>query len=124
MKTQRPRTMKSNQESKPKKSPPTTITFWFVTTVTPKSSPKVMKWIEALKVWNEQHSADLHGTWCVPRKGTAGHQQVLAIMKGSATAGTAATEAADSGSDTAASPEPTRYRTLRGRQGNTHLIFN
>jgi len=38
-----------------------------------------MKWIEALKQWNKDRDA-----WCMPRKGTAEHAQVMAIMGKSA----------------------------------------
>lgn len=34
-------------------------------------------WIAALKEWNAGK-----GTWCIPRKGTEGHAEVVAIMKG------------------------------------------
>ena len=34
-------------------------------------------WIEALKVWNKQRNA---GMWCVPKKDTTEHSEVLAIM--------------------------------------------
>ena len=36
-----------------------------------------MKWIEALRLWNTEHNA---GKWCVPRKGSAEHAQVMALM--------------------------------------------
>jgi len=34
-------------------------------------------WIEALKVWNKQRNV---GMWCVPKKDTTEHSEVLAIM--------------------------------------------
>ncbi len=37
-----------------------------------------MKWIEALKKFN-----DGKGEWCVPKKGTREHKEVLSIMQGS-----------------------------------------
>jgi len=37
-----------------------------------------MKWIEALKVWNKRTG----GAWCVPRKGTSEHAEVIKIMRG------------------------------------------
>ena len=36
-----------------------------------------MKWIEALKKFNAGK-----GEWCVPRKGTREHKEVLSIMQG------------------------------------------
>ena len=36
-----------------------------------------MKWIEALKKFNTGK-----GEWCVPRKGTREHKEVLSIMQG------------------------------------------
>jgi len=35
-------------------------------------------WSDALRQWNEEEE---HDQWCVPRKGSTGHAQVLAIMK-------------------------------------------
>jgi hypothetical protein len=82
-----------------------------------------MKWIDALKVWNEQHN----GTWCVPKKGTPGYNQVIAIMNAGAPTAKAA---ADCQCDDTATKTPSsgskgteRYRTLRGKQGSTRLIF-
>jgi len=41
-----------------------------------------MKWIEALKFWNnERQHTDAGHMWCVPRKGTPEHAEVIAIMK-------------------------------------------
>ena len=34
-----------------------------------------MRWVDALKIWNQGK-----GTWCIPKKGTAAHAEVLAIM--------------------------------------------
>ena len=34
-------------------------------------------WIEALKVWNKQRNV---GMWCVPKKDTTEHSEVVAIM--------------------------------------------
>lgn len=34
-------------------------------------------WIQALKLWNEQKN---EGKWCVPRKGSAAHAEVIALM--------------------------------------------
>ena len=39
---------------------------------------KYMKWVEALKIWNAQKG----GAWCVPRKGSAEHAQVMKILRG------------------------------------------
>ena len=36
-----------------------------------------MKWIEALRKWNAEHNPS---KWCVPRKGTAEHAEVKAMM--------------------------------------------
>ena len=36
-----------------------------------------MKWIEALKKFNARK-----GEWCVPKKGTREHKEVLSIMQG------------------------------------------
>ena len=38
-----------------------------------------MRWIDALKMYNERKG----GSWCVPRKGTPEHAEVLKIMKSS-----------------------------------------
>ena len=35
------------------------------------------KWVSALKKWNEGKSK-----WCVPRKGSASHKEVMNIMAG------------------------------------------
>ena len=82
-----------------------------------------MKWIDALKVWNEQHN----GTWCVPKKGTPGYNQVIAIMNAGAPTAKAAADTAteDTATNTPSSGSKgtERYRTLRGKQGNTRLIF-
>ena len=40
-----------------------------------------MKWLEALKTWN----ASKGGSWCVPKKGSPEHQEVLKIMRGEVT---------------------------------------
>lgn len=42
-----------------------------------------MRWVEALKLWNE-HKKSVSGShvWCVPRKGTPEHAEVLRHMKG------------------------------------------
>lgn len=37
-----------------------------------------MRWVEALKVWNGRKG----GAWCVPRKGTAEHAEVMKIIAG------------------------------------------
>ena len=37
-----------------------------------------MRWIDALRLWNQDNS----GKWCIPKKGTIEHTQVLEIMKG------------------------------------------
>ena len=34
-------------------------------------------WIESLKIWNQSQDK-----WCIPKSGTAEHDQVKAIMKG------------------------------------------
>jgi hypothetical protein len=34
-----------------------------------------MKWLEALKKWNEKR-----GTWCIPKKGTLEHAEVTKLM--------------------------------------------
>lgn len=36
-----------------------------------------MKWTDALKIWNEGK-----GTWCVPKKGTDAHAEVMKIVNG------------------------------------------
>lgn len=36
-----------------------------------------MKWIDALKAWNQKNP---DGHWCVPRKGTKDHAEVKAMM--------------------------------------------
>jgi len=36
-----------------------------------------MKWTDALKIWNEGK-----GTWCVPKKGTEAHAEVMRIVNG------------------------------------------
>jgi hypothetical protein len=36
-----------------------------------------MRWVEALKIWN-----DSKDTWCIPKKGTKGYDEVIAIMNG------------------------------------------
>lgn len=36
-----------------------------------------MKWTDALKIWNEGK-----GTWCIPRKGTEAHSEVMKIVNG------------------------------------------
>ena len=36
-----------------------------------------MKWTDALKIWNEGK-----GTWCVPKKGTDAHAEVMNIVNG------------------------------------------
>ena len=38
-----------------------------------------MKWMEAVKMWNEKHHP---GKWCMPRKGSPEHAEVKAIMAG------------------------------------------
>ena len=79
-----------------------------------------MKWIDALKVWNEQHN----GTWCVPKKGTPGYSQVIAIMNAGAPTAKAEVDTATATKTPSSGSKGTeRYRTLRGKQGNTRLIF-
>lgn len=34
-----------------------------------------MKWIDALKKWNEGK-----GAWCIPKKGTPQHAEVISLM--------------------------------------------
>jgi hypothetical protein len=34
-----------------------------------------MKWTDALKIWNEGK-----GIWCIPRKGTEAHAEVMKIL--------------------------------------------
>ena len=36
-----------------------------------------MRWIDALRIWN----LDNGGKWCIPKKGSLDHAQVLEIMK-------------------------------------------
>jgi hypothetical protein len=36
------------------------------------------KWIQALKIWNQKKG----GAWCVPRKGSEEHRQVMELMGG------------------------------------------
>jgi hypothetical protein len=36
-----------------------------------------MRWVDALKKWN-----DSKDTWCIPKKGTKGYDEVMAIMMG------------------------------------------
>ena len=36
-----------------------------------------ISWMSALKIWNSRHS----NGWCVPRKDTAGYNEVRKIMK-------------------------------------------
>jgi hypothetical protein len=36
-----------------------------------------MRWVEALKIWN-----DTKDTWCIPKKGSKGYDEVMAIMMG------------------------------------------
>lgn len=42
-----------------------------------------MKWIDALKAWNEEKG----GKWTIPRKGTSEHKEVMELMGGSRNAG-------------------------------------
>ncbi len=80
-----------------------------------------MKWIDALKVWNEQHN----GTWCVPKKGTLGYNQVIAIMNAGAPTAKAEVDTATATNTPSSGSRGTEsYRTLRGKQGNTRLIFS
>ena len=37
-----------------------------------------MRWIEAVKIWNTEHNK---GKWCVPKKGSPEHSEVMKIMK-------------------------------------------
>ena len=37
-----------------------------------------MKWVEALKIWNQKKG----GPWCVPRKGSEEHAEVMKIVRG------------------------------------------
>jgi len=37
-----------------------------------------MRWIDALKIWNEGND----GKWCIPKRNSPEHAQVLEIMKG------------------------------------------
>ena len=39
-------------------------------------------WIEALKIWNGKKG----GTWCVPRKGSVEHAEIMKIMRGASPA--------------------------------------
>jgi len=39
-----------------------------------------MKWLEALKEWNSRHG----GKWCIPKKGTKEHSEILALQHGNA----------------------------------------
>ena len=37
-----------------------------------------MKWLDALKIFNREHT----GKWCIPKKGTPEYQTVVDIMNG------------------------------------------
>lgn len=37
-----------------------------------------LSWVEALKIWNKSHG----GVWCIPKKGSAGYDEVIGIMNG------------------------------------------
>lgn len=38
-----------------------------------------MRWVDALKIWNSKKTS-CKGTWCIPKKGTKAHKEVMAIM--------------------------------------------
>lgn len=57
-----------------------------------KKKPKnKLSWVQALKEWNKNSGS---GSWCVPRKGTAGHTAVRHLMTHGSTAPEAAPAAA------------------------------
>jgi hypothetical protein len=55
-----------------------------------------MRWVEAVKAWNAKHGGKYH----IPRKGTAEHAEVMAMMGSGAGAGAGARSE---------SPEPKRF---------------
>ena len=48
-------------------------------------------WLLALKEWNSTNG----GSWCIPKAGSKGHDEVKAIMRGDAPAGKKKREAVD-----------------------------
>ena len=40
-----------------------------------------MKWTDALKVWNERKGKHAGQMWCVPKRGTPQHAEVMKIMR-------------------------------------------
>jgi len=40
-----------------------------------------MKWTDALKVWNDRKAGHVGQMWCVPKKGTREHADVMRIMR-------------------------------------------
>ena len=40
-----------------------------------------MKWTDALKIWNERKGKHAGQMWCVPKKGTTQHAEVMKIMR-------------------------------------------
>ncbi len=64
-----------------------------------------MKWIEDLKKFNAGK-----GEWCVPRKGTREHKEVLSIMQGSTLYTNTRSEKARRGKRTETDPAQLRPR--------------
>jgi hypothetical protein len=61
-----------------------------------------MRWVEAVKAWNAKHGGKYH----IPRKGTAEHAEVMAMMGSGACSQTGAGAGARARSE---SPEPKRF---------------
>ena len=40
-----------------------------------------MKWTDALKVWNDRKGKHAGQMWCVPKRGTPQHAEVMKIMR-------------------------------------------
>jgi hypothetical protein len=64
-----------------------------------------MKWIEVLKKFNAGK-----GEWCVPRKGTREHKEVLSIMQGATVYTNTRSEQARRGKRAETDPAPLRPR--------------
>ena len=63
-----------------------------------------MKWIEALKINAGK------GEWCIPRKGSREHKEVLSIMQGETLYTNTRSEKARRGKRTETDPTPLRPR--------------
>jgi hypothetical protein len=40
-----------------------------------------MKWTDALKIWNDRKGKHAGQMWCVPKRGTPQHAEVMKIMR-------------------------------------------